>query len=131
VEVLTRLDDFERLHTKLFVVVQAKPEVLKTFLARHPYPIPFLSDPSLSAYRHFHLKRNSLVSFLRPWEVWNYLKIIFSGYTPTLPYEGEDYQQLGGDFLLNRQGEVIYSAKPVGATDRPSAVELLAAIPKL
>lgn len=113
------------------MVVQARPEIVKAFLARHPQPVPFVSDPTRAAYHHFHLKRNSLLSFLRPWEVWGYLKVIARGYGPSLPYQGEDPQQLGGDFLLNQQGEVIYQARPDGATDRPTAEQLLQVIRQL
>jgi hypothetical protein len=129
--VTSRLDDFAKLNTKIVVVVQAKPEVLKTFLDRHPQPVKFVCDPTREAYKQFQLKRNSLIKFLRLWEIWGYLKIIGSGFKPTLPYAGEDYQQLGGDFILNKQGELLYEARPTGATDRPSAEQLLQVIRQL
>jgi hypothetical protein len=129
--VTSQLDDFAKLNTKIIVVVQAKPEVLKTFLDRNPQKVRFVSDPTREAYKQFQLKRNSLISFLRLWEIWGYLKIIGRGFKPTLPYKGEDYQQLGGDFILNQKGDVLSEARPTGATDRPSAEELLQVIRQL
>ncbi len=113
----------------VLVVSQAKPPVLAMFLRRHPQPVPVVGDPDRAAYRAFGLERTGLSSFFRPRVVWGYLRLILRGGRLRKPYPGEDVLQLGGDFLLNRTGRVVFAYPSRTATDRPTVEALLAALP--
>lgn len=113
----------------ILVVSQAKPEVLAAHLGRRQYPVAFAADPDRAAYRAFGLGRARWRSFLRPDVLLGYLGGMLRGYVPWIPYRGEDVLQLGGDFILDRAGSVIYAHRSAVATDRPSAKEILAALP--
>ena len=40
--------------------------------------------------------------------------------------EGEDALQLGGDFLVDRDGGILWAYRSVDPTDRPTVEQLLA-----
>jgi len=46
-------------------------------------------------------------------------------------YEGADIFQSGGDFLLDRDGNVRYAHRSIDPTDRPTVTELLQQIDQL
>lgn len=111
----------------VLVVTQAPPAVLAVYLRSHPLPFPAVADPNRAAYKAFRLERTRWRDFLRPVVVWGYLRLILRGRLPRLPYRDEDVLQLGGDFLIDRAGDVAFAHRSRTATDRPSADELLAA----
>ncbi len=113
----------------ILIVAQAKPELLAKHLGNRQYPVSFAADPERAAYRAFGLGRTRLRSFFRPDVVVGYLGGMARGYVPWVPYQGEDVLQLGGDFILDRAGNVLFSYRSSVATDRPSAKVLLAAVP--
>jgi hypothetical protein len=123
----------ERLRTAgvgVLAVSQAKPPVLAMFLRSNPQPFPVVCDPDRSAYQAFGLERTSWLSFLKPRELGGYLRLIFRGGKVRKPYPGEDVLQLGGDFLLDRSGRVVFAHRSKTATDRPTIDALLAAVPR-
>jgi peroxiredoxin len=113
----------------ILIVTQAKPEVLAKHLGLRQYPVAFAADPERAVYKAFGLGRARVLSFFRPDVLLRYLFGMFRGYAPWMPYEGEDILQLGGDFILDRAGNVVFSYRSSVATDRPSAKTILAAVP--
>ncbi len=112
----------------VLVVCQAKPETLARHLARRAWPVPFVADPDRAAYRAFGLERTGWLTFLRPGVVWGYLRGMLRGYLLKMPYAGEDVLQLGGDFVLDRAGKVVFAYPSANPTDRPSVRQILDAI---
>ncbi|HET6575733.1 MAG TPA: SelL-related redox protein [Fimbriiglobus sp.] len=111
----------------VLAVSQATPAVLATFLRDHPQPVPVVCDPDRAGYRAFGLERTSWLSFFRPSVMGGYLRLMFRGGKVRRPYPGEDVLQLGGDFLLDRAGRVVFAYPSRTATDRPGVDVLLAA----
>lgn len=111
----------------VLTVSQATPAVLATFLRARPQPVPVVCDPDRAGYRAFGLGRTSWPNFFRPSVVWNYLRLVARGGRVRMPYPGEDVLQLGGDFLLDRAGRVVFAYRSRTATDRPGIDALLAA----
>ena len=114
----------------MLVVSFAPLPQLAAFLKENPQPFPVVADPERHAYRAFGLAAASLGGFFRPGVVWRFLKLIFRGWLPKRPAENADIWQLGGDFVLDRDGKVVYSHASKDAADRPSAAELLAEMRK-
>lgn len=112
----------------VLVVCQAKPEVLSRYLARQAWHVPIVSDPERTAYAAFGLERTGWLTFFRPKVLWGYLKGTLRGYRVKQPYAGEDVLQLGGDFILNRERQVIFAHPSAEPTDRPRMSALLGAI---
>jgi peroxiredoxin len=126
-EVAANVEHLRAADVSVLVVSQARPAVLATFLRDHPQPVPVVCDPDRAGYRAFGLERTSWLSFFRPSVMGGYLRLIFRGGKVRKPYPGEDVLQLGGDFLLDRAGRVVFAHPSRTATDRPSIDVLLAA----
>ncbi len=124
-EVAANLERFRAAGVNALAVSQAKPAVLAAFLRTSPQPFPVVCDPDRVAYRAFGLERASWASFFRPKVLWGYLRLIRRGGKVRRPYPGEDVRQLGGDFLLDRAGRVVFAHRSRTATDRPGVEELL------
>ena len=112
---------------EVVVVSFTPPAKMKQFLAIHPLPFRTVSDPDRAAYRALSLGRTSVLAFLRPDVLWRYLKGIAHGYGPVKP-EDDDLLQLGGDFLIDATGRLVWSRPSREPTDRPTAAELQAAM---
>lgn len=126
-------DHFPRLQAlgaQVLVVTFATPQALAIFLADYPMPFPVVSDPERRAYRAFGLERTSWWTIFRPDVVLRYLRLIRKGWSPRRPGEGDDLLQLGGDFVLDAQGEILYAHRSADPTDRPTMETLFAALSK-
>lgn len=109
----------------VLVVCQAKPDVLTRYLERQKWHVPVVSDPDRAVYRAFGLERTGWLTFFRPGVLWKYLRGLLNGYALKAPYAGEDVLQLGGDFLLDRNGDVVFAYRSADPTDRPTVGALL------
>ncbi len=116
------------LGAQALAVVISRPEMVGAFLADEPLPFPLVADPTGAAFRAFGLERTSWRRILRPASVLRYLRLIFRGVLPRRPNEGEDVLQLGGDFVLDKEGRVVYAYRSGEPTDRPAIAALARAI---
>ena len=121
-------DEFAAAGCSILVVAQARPEVLLRYLSRSAWHVPIVSDPELAGYRAFGLERTGRLTFFRPKVLWGYFRGMFRGYGVKTPYEGEDMLQLGGDFVLDRLGRVVFAHPSADPTDRPTIAAIHEAI---
>lgn len=119
--------DYDELDLGIVVISQGTPEVLRQFLARHPKPFPVVGDPSRTLYRAAGLDRVSVWGFFRPRVLAGYLRELRHGAKLTRPYAGEDVLQRGGDFVVTRDGGVVYTHRSPDSTSRPAVADVLAA----
>jgi hypothetical protein len=112
----------------VLVVCQAKPEVLSRYLVRQNWTVPVVCDPDRTAYRAFGLERTGWLTFFRPKVLWGYLRGMLRGYRLKTPYAGEDVFQLGGDFVLDRTGKVVFAYPSTNPIDRPTITQIRDAI---
>jgi peroxiredoxin len=115
---------FRTLGAKGMAVVISRPEMLAAFLADEPLPFLLVADPAGEAFRAFGLGRTSWWRILRPRSVLRYLGLILRGTWPRRPNKGEDVLQLGGDFVLDQGGRVVFAYRSAEPTDRP-AIDVL------
>ena len=120
------MEEFQNRGYEVVAIAQASPTVLTQYLLKTPLMFPIVSDPDRTAYQAFGLERTSWFTFFRPRVIWGYLRLMFQGTRLQTPYAGEDVRQLGGDFILNRTGELLFSFRSPDPTARPSIAELLA-----
>ena len=121
-------DQFAAAGCSVLVVSQARPEQLAHYAARYGWRVSLTADPERVAYRAFGLERTSWLTFFRPRVLWGYIRGLLRGYGVKTPYAGEDVLQLGGDFLLDKAGRVVFAYPSADPTDRPAVADLLAAI---
>ncbi|MFO0877496.1 MAG: peroxiredoxin-like family protein [Gemmataceae bacterium] len=131
VEVRDRYQEIQQAGACVVAITFAEPLMLKLFTDEGHYPFPVLGDPSRSVYRAFGLQRATWGRILHPRVILGYLGFLFRGWAPRRGRRGEDYLQLGGDFLLDSSGKVVFAHRSEDPTDRPSIDLLLREIRRL
>jgi hypothetical protein len=118
------LDEIRSLGAELVAVTQSKPEVVAVAVREQPWPHPLLCDPDRAAFRAFGLERGSWGMFFRPHVLGHYLRRMWRGWWPRAPKAGEDLLQLGGDFILDSDGQLVFAHRSADPSDRPGVDEL-------
>jgi hypothetical protein len=126
--VARHVEDFRRRGVAVVAVSMGTPEGLNRYLAEHPTAVPMLADPERKLYAALGVGRTSWGRLLRPGVVWKYLKMVVRGGKLRRVPEGEDALQLGGDFLIVRDRQLLWAYRSTDPTDRPSVAELLQVI---
>ncbi len=91
-------------------------------------PFPVLVDLQRRAYREWGLKRIPFWRLYLDPRVWlQYAKLLLGG--ERLRQGGRDTRQLGGDFVVDRAGKIVYS-RPQQADDRPPVGVLMKVVEK-
>jgi hypothetical protein len=117
-------DDLAAAGCSVLVVAQAKPEVLSLYLTSRNWHVPIVSDAERAAYSAFGLERTRWLTFFRPKVLWGYSRGLFRGYGVKRPYAGEDVLQLGGDFVLDKLGHVVFAYPSADPADRPTVAAI-------
>ena len=116
--------EFARRRVVIAVVSFAEPAVLFDYQQRHQWPFLIFADPKRAAYGKFALKRLSWFHVFSPATLKLYLKLFRLGLARE-DYGKADIYQAGGDFLLDRAGNILYAHRSQDPADRPSAERLL------
>jgi len=85
-----------------------------------PANILWLSDPTRRVHRSLGLGRTKWGVFFQPGVILGYLRAILRGVLPTKSAKGEDFLQLGGDFLWDKDGILVWSYPSKDPADRPT-----------
>jgi peroxiredoxin len=123
-----RYAEFRQLGSEVLVISFAPPPLVAAYLAETPMPFQVVSDASGASYQALGLGRTSWGAMLRPGVLGRYLGHMFRGWMPRKTSKDEDIFQLGGDFVIDGQGRVVYAYRSAEPTDRPAVDELLAAV---
>lgn len=122
-----RLDDLGDADVAL--VTFTRPRNLRGYRGRLGLPYAVLADESRATYRAYGLGRG------RWWRVWGpatvraYARLMRTGARVERPQE--DTGQLGGDFVVDRQGRLAYAYPSTGPSDRPPVDDLVVAVARL
>jgi len=123
-------EKFAQRGVAIVVVSFAAPERLVPYQRHHRWPFVILADPDRSAYRTFDLHRLPWYRLLSPSTLRQYLVLLLKG-RKIQNYGKDDYYQAGGDFLVDRDGKVIFSYRSHDPSDRPPVGRLLAEIDRI
>jgi peroxiredoxin len=119
-------DRFE--HAAVLVISFEKRERVAWLQDRLQLPFLVALDPHRIAYRTFELGRASFMrTYTRPEVVLFYGKALLRRRVPDI-HLGQDRRQLGGDFVLDREGSVVLAHPERGPEDRAPVGEILRAI---
>lgn len=119
--------ELEKQGAAIVVVSFAEPERLAHYQRIHQWPFVVLADPDRAAYSHLGLERLpwfrvfSLATFKL------YFHLLWRG-RKMENYGRDDYFQTGGDFLLDREGRLLFSYHSHDPADRPPVRRLLAEV---
>jgi peroxiredoxin len=120
-------DEFDRRGVAVAVVSFAEPAKLIRYQDQHRWPFPLFADPKRDAYRAFTLERLSWLRVFSPATLRLYFKLTREG-RARANYGKEDIYQGGGDFLLDRAGNILFAHRGSDPADRPPVEKLLEVI---
>jgi len=111
---------------EIVVIAFAAPDYVAAYQRERLAPLTVLVDPSRDSYRDYGLRRGSLRKVWGPKIWWAYAKLLRRGRRLQRPTE--DTLQLGGDFVVGRDGRIAYMFRSDDPDDRPTVDELLVAV---
>lgn len=120
----SRKSEFDRRGVSVVVVSFAEPARLWPYQERHNWPFPVLADPDRAVYQAFNLQRLSWFQLFSPSTLGLYFKLMRAGMRPQ-NYGQDDHYQAGGDFLLDREGSILFAHRSQNPADRPTPAKLL------
>ena len=106
----------------IVLVSFAAPELAAHWQDATQFPFPLLLDPERRAYKAFGLGSSVLAAW-HPKMFLYYFRLLAKG-RKLMPVKGDPYQ-LGGDFLVNQRGQILFAHPSAEPSDRPSVLELL------
>lgn len=115
-------DVLKGLNTRVAVISFGTIPGAKAWVQETAVPFDFFLDPQLKAYQAYGLDR----SLIRSWgpKVWfTYARLLLSG-RRWRGVQG-DSAQLGGDFIVDKNGIICLAYRSHDPTDRPSVSQLL------
>lgn len=116
-------DDLDRLDVNVKVITFDNDVMAMAYVKATDLQWPLLFDSDLNFYKAYGMGNASWWSLYRPASIVKYLKLIFQGKGPGKP--GKDWQQLGGDVLIDPEGVVRMHYVSADPHDRPTVEEIL------
>jgi peroxiredoxin len=117
-------DQFESRGVSIVVISFAEPQRLAQYQEHHQWPFVILTDPKRTAYDAFALKRLSWLQVFSPATLKLYWRLLRGG-KQREDYGKDDIYQGGGDFLIDRDGNLLFAHRSRDPADRPTATKLL------
>ncbi len=122
-----RLADFGD-DTDVVLLTFTNPENLPAYRHQHQLDIEVLVDPDRCAYRAFGLGRGTIRRIWGLRAAKKYVELLRSDGVRGLARPTEDTLQLGGDFIVDPDGLLVYGFWGNGPDDRPPVDELIQAV---
>lgn len=116
--------DFSREGCQIVVVASGTREGGLKWLETYGSPFPLLLDRDLVLYRMFGIRR--LIS--AAWDLGvfvGYAAATAAGRVDNIAYDGDDVTVIGGDFVVDASGKLLYSYRSKEQYDRPRVEDLL------
>jgi peroxiredoxin len=99
---------------------------LRGYRRRLDLPYPVLADEDRHCYRAYDLRRAPVWRAYGVSTLKRYAELMRQGHRPHRPTE--DTLQLGGDFVVGRDGRLVYAFRSRRPDQRPAVDELLEAV---
>jgi len=124
--VRARLDELP--DTDVVLMTFTDPSNVAAYRQRHAVDLPVVIDRDRSTYQAFGLGRGSLTRIWGLRAAKRYAEILRNDGLSGLRRPTDDTRQLGGDFVIDPEGTLIYGFWGEGPDDRPSIDDLVAAV---
>jgi peroxiredoxin len=130
VKVIRKQDRLQAMGATAVFVSHDDPQAVRRIMLRDvDCPFPVALDRDRTAYRAWGLRRMPLPLIWLDPKVWGqYTTLLASG--ERMRRSGGDERQMGGDFVVNADGVIVY-ARPQRRDDRPPVAELIKAVEAL
>ena len=113
------------LNTKIVAVSFGTPYWAGAWLKTTGAPFPIWLDPDKQSYPTYGMER-SLKAAYSPKTIWYYIKAVARG--EKLQKSQGDTDQLGGNFIVDKNGIVRFAYPSKDPTDRPPVADLLSVL---
>ena len=123
---LQHREQFERLKLDVLLVTFDSQQLAKNYKTKFGFEWPVILDPDKQLYRQFGFERASTWTLIRPDVFLRYLWVMMTGFLPGKA--GKDLHQLGGDILLNDNGDIAIHVASENPHDRPSPQQIIDAV---
>jgi hypothetical protein len=123
-------NQFDQRGVTVAVVSFAQPGRLLRYQQFHNWPFLMLADPERIAYRAFSLDRLSWFQVFSFSTLRLYFRLLREG-RKRQDYGKDDIYQAGGDFLLDRAGNILFAHRSKDPADRLPAAKLVGIIDRL
>ena len=127
-EVQDSLPTISEQGAQVLVVAFDTVEQLEGYRSRLKLTFPVAADPERVAYEAYGLTQGSLLHIWHPKTLWRYVVLRLKGRKLQRPKKGDDLTQLGGDFVVNARGEVIFAHYSSRPDDRPEVAAIMDAV---
>lgn len=118
-----RQEEFTKLNTRVFVISFGTLPVVQQWLKETCVTFTVLLDRERTVYTAYGLERSRLRAF-SPRTLWLYAKNHLRG-KQMYSSHGDDTSQLGGDFIVDKNGLVRLAYPSHDPVDRPPVDDLL------
>ena len=119
-------DELERRDIKVLLVSFEPLERVRHYVVEDEFEWPILSDETHELYQAYGLGRSSVIrTWLSPRTIAYYCKAAFGGKKIRRPTS--DTGQLGGDFLIDPVGRIVFGFRSEEPADRPGVRQILEA----
>ena len=119
----------DELNTRVIIISFSTLPAVQDWLDQTCSKFTVLLDPDRKVYKAYHLDRSFLRAY-HPKTLWFYTKVIISG-GKMLDSHGDDTTQLGGDFIIDEEGNFSFIYPSENSSDRPPVEDLLAFLSEL
>lgn len=116
-------DELDALGVRVAVVTFEMRAAAQAYIRETELPWPMLVDASRELYAAYGMEKGSWWDIYGPSAWWIYAKLLFKG--RRLKRSHGDYDQLGGDVLIDPFGIVRMHHIGAGPADRPSVAAIL------
>ena len=106
------------------MVVFSAVESASQWAENSGFEYPLLVDTNRALYLALRLRRSVVIWSLSA--LIRYAEQLHSGVKLLRSYEGDDFHQMGGDFVVDSRGKLIYVYHGKTSYDRPTVNDLLA-----
>jgi peroxiredoxin len=117
-----RQEEFEQLNTRVVIISFGTLPALQAWMKETCITFDVLLDPDRAVYRAYELEESRWRSW-SPKTLLTYARLLLSG-RKWLPKEG-DTSQMGGDFIIEPQGNIKLAYRSKEPADRPAVNHLL------
>ena len=121
-QVVPFADEINRLNTDIVAVSFGTPYWANAWLEETQAPFPIWLDPEKETYDLYGMTSSALQAW-GPKNLWFYAKALMRG--KQLKEHRGDTDQMGGNFIVDKNGIVRFAYPSKNPTDRPEVAQLL------
>ena len=127
-EIEGRLSTLSKDGGRILVISFDTLDQIREYRAQLNLSFPIAGDTARAAYKAYGLTQASFLQAWHPKTLWRYVRLLSKGRKFQWPKRGSDLSQLGGDFVVDADGTIVYAHYSERPDDRPKIAEVTNAV---